>query len=275
VRIEDSASHNTVGGAVAGNVIADNRVAGVQIGATADDSTTVGNSILENATFNNVGLGIVLAGYGDTPKTQGGPNDFQNYPVLYPSGTRGIVDVTLDSTPYSTFLVQFFANPLADPSGNIQGRIWLGEMTVKTDAGGAAYDTFTYKPDPVAPFLTATATDQATGNTSEFSKSVDTSPTTDVPTPSVTEGAADPTGPGAAQARPQGAAATSTGLTYRPTEIDTPRWTAPVERRERRRRGANLHPHPPYALPLPGVGERCTVIAPRPGANQRGGSARR
>jgi titin len=199
VVIKNGASNNTVGGAGAGNVIAYNQGAGVQVGAAEGDSTAVGNAILANAIFDNGALGIDLGGDGVTPNTPGGPhtgpNDFQNYPVLAASNTPGTVTGLLNSAPHSAFHLEFFANPSADPSGYGQGRDFLGELTVTTNALGNAVFTFQYTPFPGEPFLTATATDAA-GNTSEFSAAVNAAPTGNDRSPSVTEGAAEQTLPG-------------------------------------------------------------------------------
>jgi hypothetical protein len=181
VVIINGASGNTIGGTAAGNIIASNLGAGVQVGANGADSGTVGNLILANAIFGNGGLGIDLGGTGvplqnspGGPHT--GPNDLQNYPVLNPYVIPGTLSGTLNSTPQGTFHLEFFANATADPSGHGQGRHLLGTLAVATGASGDGFFTFSYTPIPGEPFLTATATsinaDGTLGETSEFSASV-------------------------------------------------------------------------------------------------------
>ncbi len=181
------AANNTIGGtaAGAGNAIAFNRT-----GVLLLDSTTTGNSILGNAVFANSGPGIDLGGDGVTPNDalgHTGPNNFQNFPVLTQvtaAGGSRTVFGRLDSTPGTTFRVEFFANAAYDPSGYGQGQVFLGSVDVATDAAGQATFSFTYTADPARPFLTSTATGAA-GNTSEFSGR-DLPPVNDVPGPQMT-----------------------------------------------------------------------------------------
>jgi hypothetical protein len=192
VLIHNGASGNTIGGTGSGNIIAYNMGAGVQIGdPTFADNTTVDNAVRANAIFGNVGPGIVL-GTGVTNTTGGphtGPNDLQNYPVLNSYTTPGVLTGTLNSTPNSTFQIDFFANPAADPTGFGQGRDFLGSLSVSTNALGNVSFTFSFTPFPGEPVLTATATDPS-GNTSEFSTSVDAVLTPSGQSLPATEGAA-------------------------------------------------------------------------------------
>jgi uncharacterized repeat protein (TIGR01451 family) len=173
-----ASSSNSIGGTAAGaaNVIEFNgtgRVgAGVQLIGAVDH-----NSILSNSIYANAGLGINF-GSGPTPNHAPGtpgPNDYQNRPVLslaQNDGTPTTVDGTLFENPNTSYQLQFFASPQADPSGYGQGQTLIGSMTVSTDAQGEA--TFTTGLPPAAgpgSFLSATATD-ADGNTSEFSNDV-------------------------------------------------------------------------------------------------------
>jgi hypothetical protein len=172
------ASNNTVGGlaAGAGNVIANNGAAGVAVGFNASDLCT-GNAILSNSIFANAHLGIDLGNNGVTPNTPGGPhsgpNDLQNSPVLssaVTSGKKTTIQGTLNSIPSTSFTLQFFSNPTADPSGHGQGQTLLGTITVMTDSSGNASFTATFSPSvPVGQVVSATATDPS-GNTSEFAQ---------------------------------------------------------------------------------------------------------
>jgi hypothetical protein len=170
VFISDS-SDNTVGGTTAGarNVIADNDGSGVSIYG----STATGNRVLSNSIFANYGLGIDLGDDGPTPNdpddADTGANNLQNFPTLSSarknsSGTT-TVRGKLNSTPDSTFRVQFFLNP----KGTNEGKTLLGSQLVSTDASGEATFAFaTKKPVRLEQNVTATATGPG-GNTSEFS----------------------------------------------------------------------------------------------------------
>ena len=168
------ASGNTVGGTSAAerNVISASQFYGV--GDYGDNAT--GNRILSDSIFANAGLGIdLLAGgnIGSTPNDPGdkdtGPNYLQNFPVLSSAkkGAAGKTTVrgTLDSTPNSTFRVQFFSNPRVTD----EGKTLLGSATVSTDGSGDASFAFsTSKTVKLEQNITATATGPG-GNTSEFS----------------------------------------------------------------------------------------------------------
>ena len=116
--------------------------------------------------------GIDLAGdsityndYGDgpsfSPDQDPGPNELQNYPDLTSAFSPNITG-TLDSTPNTTFRLQFFSND----TGAREGAVFLTETMVTTDETGRA--SFSVPADvPFDAWATATATDPA-GNTSEF-----------------------------------------------------------------------------------------------------------
>ncbi len=164
------ASNNTVGGTTAGerNTISANAGSGVSIYG----DTATGNRILQNSIFSNGGLGIDLGDDGPTANDPAdvdtGPNNLQNNPVLSSartSTTSTTVRGTLNSTPNKTFTVRFFSNP----SGTDEGRTFIGQKTVTTDASGNV--TFAFSPSQkvgVGRTVTATATSPV-GNTSEFS----------------------------------------------------------------------------------------------------------
>jgi hypothetical protein len=169
-------SANLVGGTGPGegNVIAYNSGEGVRVfGGT-------GNAILGNVLVSNVGLGInIPAGpFGVdqvTPNDLGdadtGPNNVQNFPVLTSVGVRVNTTVhgTLNSTPNRQFRVEVFSNSACDPSNHGEGETFLGALTTTTDGSGNASFFGTFLLVPVGRFITATATDLTTGDTSEFS----------------------------------------------------------------------------------------------------------
>jgi titin len=179
IRIDSATAR--IGGTNAGegNVIANNRtgvevVVGSPVGGTGATATILGNSITGNQI-----LGIDLDADGVTPNDVGdndsGPNRLQNYPVIASTsrlGTRVDLSGGLNSTPNTTFRIEFFSNATCSPAGNGEGRSFLGFQRVTTDGDGNA----TFVPHSmVVPageaLFTATATDPA-GNTSEFSPCV-------------------------------------------------------------------------------------------------------
>lgn len=162
----DVGNNNTVGGTVPGaaNTIAFNNSDGVQV--ISAGFTTSGNRILRNAIFSNTDLGGDDQSPNDPGDGDNGANMGQNFPVLSSAkssrkGTR--VSGKLNSVPGTTFTVQFFANP----SGTDEGKTFLGEKSVTTDANGDAAISFSTK-RKASGAVTATATDPE-GNTSEFS----------------------------------------------------------------------------------------------------------
>ena len=171
VLIASGASDNNVGdmSADAANTIAFNGSSfedGVRIGVVGG----TGNRILRNSIFSNADLGIDLGDNGVTPNDTGdadtGANNLQNFPVLTSaksSRTGTTIKGQLNSTPSTTFTILFFSGPAMD----LEGKKFLGQKRITTDASGNASFTFKTK-KKAAGEATATATD-ASGNTSEFS----------------------------------------------------------------------------------------------------------
>ena len=154
------------------NTIAFNADSAVAV--DVDPATNItGNRILANSIFGNGGVAIDLASDGATPNdpgdADGGPNRLQNFPVLQApvadDGSGRIVRGTLGSTPLTAFRVEFFASSRAG-----EGEVFLGSMIVFTRADGTTpVFSFRYAAVPGKPFITATATNLGTGDTSEFS----------------------------------------------------------------------------------------------------------
>ncbi len=170
------ANNATIGGTAAGegNTIACNSLDGVSIAPSAGAS----NMISGNSIHSNGGLGIDLGSDGITLNDAGdgdtGPNNLQNYPVIdiaVMSSTRVIG--SLNSTPSTMFRLEFFNSAAADPSGSGEGATFIGSFNVTTDAAGdVSYDhTFASFTAAVGSFISATATDLSTNDTSEFSGS--------------------------------------------------------------------------------------------------------
>lgn len=170
-------SHNNVIGGttpLAGNVIAYNNGPGVVV------ASETGNAVRRNSIFSNFGSGIELGFEGVTPNDPGdsdtGPNLLQNFPLLtsvVSNGSSTTIHGTLNSTPNTTFQIDFYSNAACDPSGNGEGEkvfnAFNNDTEVTTDANGNATINTIFPIELAAGrVLTATATDPQ-GNTSEFS----------------------------------------------------------------------------------------------------------
>jgi parallel beta-helix repeat protein len=207
VVIRTGAANNTIGGttATAGNIISGNgnsgadlltnTLSGVEVQFDLHDlpSKATGNRILSNSIYDNVKLGIdlyntnnppgVTANDPDPGDTDDGPNHLQNYPEITSAkpitkrirGMRRrftVIAGTLNSTPGETFTIQLFSNPVPDPSGYAQGKTLIGQTSVTTDptSGNATFAKRVRRSAaPVGSAITATATNNSTGDTSEFS----------------------------------------------------------------------------------------------------------
>jgi hypothetical protein len=183
VTISLGTSNTTVGGTAraAGNRIAHNGEDGVSI------FSSVGNSVLSNQIFSNgstandLGIDLDFDGVAenDPDDPDAGSNNKQNFPVitsviqstalLNPTRISG----RLNSTPEQEFTIQcFLADEPADPSGHGEGRGFMAaDTTVTTNANGnATFECNFLFPQPLeGKEWSATATDEATGDTSEFS----------------------------------------------------------------------------------------------------------
>jgi len=159
------------------NTIADNAGPGVVVGSSSGDPVH-GITIQGNSIDGNAGLGIDLGADGVTPNAPGagtmGANRGQNNPTITSaysdigSGTGSHIAGTFNSTPDTTFRIDFYKSPTVGPTGYGQGRLPATYTTVTTDAAGNA--TFNFAgPQIYGMYLAATATDPA-GNTSEFSR---------------------------------------------------------------------------------------------------------
>jgi len=150
-----NSSDNLIGGTAtnAANVIAHNGLDGVYVASGKN------NGILRNSIEANLSQGIDLAT---------GANNNQPAPVI--TGTTGTsvnltVNGTLTAKKNTNFTIELFASNNDDASG----RVYLGTVTVKTNAAGVAQWQLTGISLPIsADVLTATATDP-NNNTSEFS----------------------------------------------------------------------------------------------------------
>jgi hypothetical protein len=166
------AGNNPVGGTDpgAGNVIANERYGVFVSGST-------GNSVLGNS-LRGDGTAVLLDGTfhaNDSLDADTGANGLQNQPAITgvtQSNTATAVHGILTSTPNATFRVELYLNKIsgADFWGNGQADQFLTAVQVTTDASGMGSFDVTLPVQPIGQFLSATATNLATGDTSPVSR---------------------------------------------------------------------------------------------------------
>ena len=170
----NAATQNQIGFVGAGNIIANNNGAGVNV-SVGSGTTISGNSI-----FSNAGIGIDLGGNGvtanDTGDADTGPNNLLNFPVLstFNGGASPTVTGTYAGLPNTTLALEFFASVVGS-AALAEGGQFIGSVVIATDGAGNA--TFTVPVSPnlsVGSFITATASSDATTGTSEFSAALAT-----------------------------------------------------------------------------------------------------
>lgn len=157
---------------------------------------TTGNTVRMNSIHTNSGRGIDL---GDDSFTVNDPNGedlsgnkktssnrFQDYPVLrraHDSATNSPANWMLDSHPNESFVIDFYSNDVADPSGFGEAKKFLGGVAVTTGDHGnfpclGVHSTTQLAEkracfDPGLPadskLVSAIVTRESTGDTSEIS----------------------------------------------------------------------------------------------------------
>jgi hypothetical protein len=173
VWISTGASGNTIGGTVAGagNTIWFNNFYGIWVD---NSSGTMGvasrNGFLTNSIFENSGNGSAFLGPGgiwfNTPSDPAPTLDS----ALPAAGGGTMIKGSLQSTPNTTFRIEFFSNSIPDGSGFGQGQTFLGFQNVTTDGTGAVSFTAVVPANlPFGTAVSATATDP-NNNTSKFSR---------------------------------------------------------------------------------------------------------
>jgi hypothetical protein len=88
------------------------------------------------------------------------------------SGADTVISGALNSTAGRTFLIDVYRNLAPDPSGYGQGQVYAGSTTVGTDNHGNGVFLLITNGAFAGQYFSATATDQTTGDTSEFSLDV-------------------------------------------------------------------------------------------------------
>lgn len=169
---------------VQSNVIAFTDLNGIAVSYEVQGAQILGNSIRSNGR-----LGIDLAKnwnsldgvtQNDTGDGDVGGNDLQNFPVLTAASSDGgstRIEGTFNSRSNRAYTIEFFANAVCDPSGHGEGETFLGAAGLTTDAAGnATVNTVLALGVPTGAFITSTATDSTTGDTSEFSACVQVTP---------------------------------------------------------------------------------------------------
>ncbi|GKQ59582.1 hypothetical protein QMTAC487_34430 [Sphaerotilus sp. FB-3] len=160
---QSSIVENTVAFSGRGGVYTD----GIDLLSTAGS----GNLISRNTLYSNAGQDINLGASGldgnDSLDADSGANDLQNHPLLS-SATLGTGTLQvlgqLDSAASALYRIEFFA----DPGGQGDARVYLGQTTVTSDAGGrASIDALLEASLAAGATVTATATRVSSGSTSE------------------------------------------------------------------------------------------------------------
>lgn len=179
VLIDENADNNIIGSLSAPNIIAYNNGAGVAV-TDSGAAYSTGNRIQQNSIHSNAGRGIRLGAASvanDPADLDVGSNELQNHPILVSAqvlGSNTVVGTTLDSTPNSTFVVNYYSNPTCDGSGSGEGTTFLGTAFTSTFLNGKSLSYGAVLPVavPIGHVVTATAMNQSTGDTSEFSPCV-------------------------------------------------------------------------------------------------------
>jgi hypothetical protein len=128
-----------------------------------------------NRIYSNGGLGIDLGPFdgvtaNNSDDVDSGPNGLLNFPIVTEAISGGdtfVAGSIVDGLADRSFRLEFYADPSPDPSGNGEGRTFLGARTVTTDAKGDA-DFFFLLPGETSPGAAVSATASTDGNTSEF-----------------------------------------------------------------------------------------------------------
>ena len=172
----NNSDDNVIGGNAKGNTIVNNEYDGIAI----INNSSAGNVISQNSITGNGGLGIDLGDNGkdtnDNDDLDPGPNGFQNYPeitAVEALTTKTNIDFSLNTAPNSSYTLEFYASAscnAAAPNDYGEGEIYLGKETVSTNGSGTAGGQVAVDVMDSTYLVTATATNNNTNDTSEFSQ---------------------------------------------------------------------------------------------------------
>ncbi len=159
------------------NTISENRISGNQNnGISITGTSAIANTISQNRIWDNGVRGISLGSGGITNDFQDsdiGPNGLQNTPTPT-NAWRGSTHVNglFNSKPDTDYRIEYFASDSTNASGIVEGQYYIDTEWITTDSqGNAPLELYAGKTFPIGMFITATATETDTGNTSEFSLS--------------------------------------------------------------------------------------------------------
>ncbi len=160
------------------NVVANNLGAGFAI------QSGTGNELFSNSIYGNGGLGIDISANGLVNPNLAlnpspGPNNFQNFPLLNAAANNGsgfVVSGFLKSAANTNFRIDLFGYASCTAAGFGQGQTQLGSVQVTTNGTGSTTFNATVPGGEGVQFITSTATNLTTHDTSEFSACVALSP---------------------------------------------------------------------------------------------------
>jgi len=164
-----------------GNLIRGNDQAGIAVNSGSGHRVH-GNTILDNG---ELGIDVDSGPSGtrgvtgnDADDDDAGANGSQNFPEFFTElepgsfAVRGTLDVPAAANE-AAYTIRVFANTECDPSDHGEGELFLGAREVLLSGNDEKF-SFTLPLDvPAGLLFTATATEEATGNTSEFSECFD------------------------------------------------------------------------------------------------------
>jgi hypothetical protein len=182
IYLDTGASDNRIGGVGSGE---GNRIAFNPQGVWVWDPAARGNSIRGNSIVENTDLGIDLGPWGTNANDAGdgdaGANALQNSPTIDSAsrvGRKLVVSGRLSSAPGRDYDIDLYGSAAADASGYGEGEVYLGSVAGRTDAAGGF--SFSADVDYGGGYVSATATDRATGDTSEFGRALVSPPRSDL-----------------------------------------------------------------------------------------------
>jgi hypothetical protein len=173
IELLNAATGNIVGDTVSG---AANRIAyadtprydGVRVRDGCEDNAIRGNAIFSNGGLSTSGLGIDRSDDGVTAVSA------LTFPVLVSAAGQHMTTISgnISGNANRAYLIDFYGNSSAEPSGFGEGKQWIGATVINTtESGGASFNVVFTNAVPIGEFLSATLTDPS-GSTSEFSATI-------------------------------------------------------------------------------------------------------